>query len=191
MSLATYDAPNGSYTSAIPSGTAAFRTVLADIFGFTRTEVIRDQSRCAHQRSEHCECGAVDAFVTDPIKGRKVFEACVKAADVLGIQSVIFRDREIGFGNPNERNRTKADHYDHVHIGLNRWARQHLTQSIVREAFRTQEDDMTPEQVKDLFARLAKIEKALYLGDEEEVHVVATKLDALTAKLDAYMAAHP
>lgn len=135
MSLDRWDAPTGAYTSAIPPGMAAFRKVVAELFGYSRTEVVRDRSRCARTRSEHCECGGVDCFTTSATKGRKLFDACVRAADTLGIQSVIFQHRQIGFGNPNERHRAKADHFDHVHIGINRWARRNLTEAMVRAAF--------------------------------------------------------
>lgn len=142
MSLSKYDAPNGSYTSRIPPGMAAFRKVVAEVFGYTRTEVIRDQSRCRQTRSEHCECRGVDCFTTETAKGRKLFDWCVSVANSLGVEAVIFQHRQIGFGNPNERYRAKADHMDHVHIGLNRWAAQNLTEAMVRGLLPGQEDDM-------------------------------------------------
>lgn len=141
MSLSVYDKPNGSYTSSIPPGTAAFRAVIAELYGFTRTEVIRDPGRCAGQRSEHCECGAVDFFTTDTVKGRKVFEDVGAVADRLGVQSIIFNRRVRGFGNPNERHYDgDSPHTDHVHIGLNRWARRNLTREMVRAALLGEED---------------------------------------------------
>lgn len=148
MSLAVYDAPTGAYTSAIPKGTAAFRKVVASHFGYSRHEVVRDQSRCAQRRSEHCECGAIDFFTTDAIKGRTLFNWCVAKANELGVQSVIFRDREIGFGNPTERHREKQDHFDHVHVGLSRWARTNLTEALAWDHI--EGDDMTPDQAKKL-----------------------------------------
>lgn len=141
MSLSHYDAPNGSYTSSIPPGTQAFRTFIAQKFGFTRTEVIRDKSRCNHTRSEHCECGAIDFFTTVTVKGRAVFDWCVKHEQATGVQSVIFQHRQIGFGNPTERHRDKADHLDHVHVGLNRWARANLTLEML-QGLDEEEDDM-------------------------------------------------
>lgn len=99
-----YDPPNGSYTSSIPRGVTAFRSTCADYFNFTRTEVIRDQSRCQQTRSEHCECGAIDFFTNDcPGHARRFFDWCVAHADALGIQSVISCHRVWGFGNWSER----------------------------------------------------------------------------------------
>lgn len=182
MALDHYDAPDGSYTSAIPSGTAAFRKVVAGNFGYTRSEVVRDKSRCNQQRSEHCECGAIDFFTTDPIKGRTLFNWCVRNADELGVQSVIFRDRQIGFGNPTERHREKRDHFDHVHVGLNRWARRNLTEDLVRRHL-PEEDELTPEQAK----KLDEIWNALYEKrggkTKEHLDILEAKLDEILSKL--------
>lgn len=182
MSLSHWDAPTGSYTAAIPPGTAAFRKVVAGNFGYTRSEVVRDKSRCIQKKSEHCECGAIDFFTTDPIKGRTLFNFCVKNANSLGVQSVIFRDREIGFGNPQERHRAKQDHFDHVHVGLNRWARKNLTEEMVREAI-FKETDLTPEQAK----KLNEIWNALYEKEGgkflEHLDILEKKLDEILAKL--------
>lgn len=191
MSLSKWDAPSGAYTSAIPKGTAAFRKVTAEMFGFTRTEVVRDASRCRQSRSEHCECGAVDEFTTDVPKGRKLFDACVRAADELGIQDVIFNRRVVGFGNPTERRYTgPSPHTDHVHIGLNRWARANLTEKMVRDAFSgAEEDDMAQipqdewEQMKE---DIAAIRKALYkvVGGKpkEHLNLIEDKVDDLLAR---------
>lgn len=170
MSLSHYDAPTGMYVSAIPPGMVAFRRVVAQAFGYGRTEVVRDRSRCARQRSEHCECGACDFFTTVYDKGRKLFVWCVKNADALGIQSCIFWRRVVGFGNPNERAYTGASpHTDHVHIGLNRWARKNLTEAMVRAAISegSEEDDMAQvpqaewEQMK---ADMAAVKGAVLIG---------------------------
>lgn len=134
-----YDRPSG-YTSAIPPGTNALRYALAEHFGFTRTEVIRDRSRCQQQSSEHCVCRAVDLFTTDPVKGRAVFDFLVANAAALGIQSVIFRDREWGFGNWTERQRDKRDHFDHVHTGLTIEASKTLTKEKVLALLQGQEE---------------------------------------------------
>lgn len=176
MSLSHYDRPTGAYTSAIPEGTAAFRRVVAGHFGYTRSEIIRDRSRCAQQRSEHCECGAIDFFTTDPIKGRTLFNWCVRNAGELGIQSVIFRDRQIGFGNPTERHREKQDHFDHVHVGLNRWARANLTEALVHDHL-PEEDELTPEQAQ----KLEQIWEAVY---EKRAGKTKEHLDILEQKLD-------
>lgn len=187
MSLDSYDAPTGAYTSSIPPGTAALRSVIATDFDYSRTEVVRDRSRCNHTRSEHCECGAIDAFTTDPAKGRHLFDRLVAASEALGIQSVIFRDREIGFGNPTERHRSKRDHFDHVHVGLNRWARANLTQARVRQALKTQEDDMFEDGDRD---NLKACVDALYAGGvsakgEPLDRFVKAHFQALTARLEA------
>jgi hypothetical protein len=156
---------------------AAFRKVVAEVFGYSRTEVIRDRSRCARTRSEHCECGACDFFTTDVVKGRKLFDWCVKNANDLGIQSVIFNRRVVGFGNPNERSYTgPSPHTDHVHIGLKRNARRTLTREKVRGKITGAEEDWfdmaTKQELKDamrevLTEELAKdkwgILKPLYL----------------------------
>lgn len=132
--MPTYDAPDGSYTSAIPPGMKAFRKVVGQHFGYARTEVIRDKPRCRQARSEHCECGACDFFTTDIPKGRSLFDWCVHEAERLGIQSVIFNRRVWGFGTWSERAYTgPSPHTDHVHVGLNRRARQHLTEQQVRD----------------------------------------------------------
>lgn len=177
MSLSHYDAPNGSYTSTIPSGTKAFRKVIAGFFGYSRTEVIRDKSRCNQTRSEHCECRGIDCFTTVTAKGRKLFDWCVKVADPLGVEAVIFQHRQIGFGNPNERHRAKADHMDHVHIGLNRWAAKNLTEEMVRALLPGQEDDMAQvpqaewnqlkEDVIEIGKKVGKIESAVYIGQSD------------------------
>lgn len=128
----TYNPPDGSYTSSIPPGTAALRTYLKERFGFTRTEVIRDKSRCNQHDSEHCSCRGIDAFTTQFSVGRPVFDWAVANADRFGLQSVIFQHRQWGFGNWTERHRAKADHMDHVHIGLNKWAAKNLTLAMLR-----------------------------------------------------------
>lgn len=199
MSLSSYDAPNGSYTARIPPGTAAYRKVIAEAFGFTRTEVIRDASRCAGKRSEHCECGAVDAFTTDHAKGRAFFDWNVRVSDALGIQSVIFEDREIGFGNPTERHRSKDDHWDHVHVGLNRWARQNLTEDMVRSllagGFLMALNDAEQKEVLDLARELpGEVEKLRVLlhaiknvkadgGLDKRFDAIDKRLAAIEAKL--------
>jgi hypothetical protein len=154
MSLSNHDSPTGAYTSAIPSGTAAFRKVIGQAFGYSRTEVVRDRPRCDRQRSEHCECGACDFFTTDVAKGRKLFDWCVRHADRLGIQSVIFNRRVVGFGRPTERRYTgDSPHTDHVHVGLNRHARTHLTEQMVRDAL-----DAQGEEEEDWFDMATKAE---------------------------------
>lgn len=131
-----YDPPTGRYTSTIPPGVAVFRRVTAAHFGFSRTEVVRDQSRCRAHKSEHCECRGIDDFTTDlsPTgKGRTFFNWCVSVADPLGIQSVIFNRRVWGFGAWVERPYTgPSPHTDHVHVGLNNWAAAHLTEELIR-----------------------------------------------------------
>lgn len=172
MSLSRYDAPSGAYTSRIGPGMAAFRKVVAEVFGYTRSEIVRDASRCRQTRSEHCECGACDFFTTDILKGRKLFDACVKAADVLGIQSVIFNRRVIGFGTPWERAYTgPSPHTDHVHTGLNRWARVNLTEKMVRDAFGgVAEEDflakLTEDEQQEILAKLRQVWKDH--GDEKD-----------------------
>jgi hypothetical protein len=162
MSLDTYNAPTGAYTARIPPGTAAFRKVVGEHFGFLRTEVVRDRSRCAHTRSEHCECAAIDFFTSVYAKGRPFFDWCVSVAEPLGIQSVIFWRRVIGFGNPNERDYHGASpHTDHVHVGLNRWARANLTEDMVRRLLPGEENDLTPEQAK----MLTDVHQAIYGTD--------------------------
>jgi hypothetical protein len=149
MSLSRFDAPDGSYTSRIPRGTSALRFFLADRYDIRRTEVIRDPGRCAGQRSEHCECGAIDFFTTDRVVGRAIFVWCRDHADAFGIQSVIFDRRVVGFGNPRERVYTgPSPHTDHVHVGLDRWARANLTTAMLEG------DDMTQEE-HDLLVRTA------------------------------------
>jgi hypothetical protein len=129
----TYDPPDGSYSQSIPSGTRAFRQEIAAHFGFTRTEVVRDLSRCQHQRSEHCECRGIDFFTTDVSKGRKVFDFCIRNADVLDIQSVIFNRRVWGFGTWTERAYSgPSPHTDHVHVGLNKRGARTLTREKIR-----------------------------------------------------------
>jgi hypothetical protein len=177
VSLSHYDAPDGSYTSSIPPGMAAFRRVVADHFGFGRTEVVRDRSRCNSTRSEHCECGACDFFTSVYAKGRPVFEWAAKNADALGVQSVIFWRRVRGFGNPTERDYTgPSPHTDHVHIGLNRAARRELTEAKVRALLPDQpeEDDLpytkaqlvdiVQEATKPLADRIEELEKVLGVG---------------------------
>lgn len=130
--MLVYDPPSGSYTSSIPSGTQAFRLVVAGHYQF-RTEVVRDQSRCQHTPSEHCECRAIDFFVQAP-GGRPLFDWAVANADPLGIQSVIHDRRVWGFGKWYERAYTgPSPHTDHVHIGLTIWASKNLTQAFVRK----------------------------------------------------------
>lgn len=165
----TYDPPNEGYTQRIPPGTAAFRTHLKERFGFARTEVVRDASRCRKQNSEHCVCRAVDAFTTDLAKGRKLFEWCVTNAERLGIQSVIFNRRVWGFGKWNERPYTgPSPHTDHVHVGLDKWAAKNLTKESIE-----QEDDMTYEQFRDflkVFIHEEKIDWGHPAEPEEAQH---------------------
>jgi hypothetical protein len=167
MALNRYDAPTGAYSSRIPPGMAAFRKVVSEHFGYTRSEIVRDASRCRQTRSEHCECGACDFFTTDLLKGRLLFDWLGKHADALGVQSIIFNRRVRGFGNPAERHYTgPSPHTDHVHAGLNRWARQYLTETDIRALLPgqppPQEDDLTPEQAQDL----ADVKKAVFTRRE-------------------------
>lgn len=134
-----YDPPDGTYTDRIPKGTTALRTYLKLHFGFTRTEVIRDQSRCRATDSEHCTCRAIDAFTTTEL-GNELFDWAVANAERLGIQSAIYRDRQWGFGKCFIRPRTKHDHWDHVHIGLTEWASQNLTLAMIEGDEMTDED---------------------------------------------------
>lgn len=139
MALDRYDRPTGSYTTTIPPGVCALRDGVAQHFGITRREVIRDRSRCQQQRSEHCECSAVDFFPPgmDRALGRRIFEWCVANADDLGIQSVIFDRRVAGFGDRRERAYTGASpHRDHVHVGIDRWGRTHVTPATVTARLR-------------------------------------------------------
>lgn len=196
MSLDHYDAPTGAYTSRIPPGTTAFRRVIAEHFGFSRTEVIRDQSRCAQTRSEHCECGAVDCFTVLFEKGRPFFDWCVANADALGVQSVIFQHRQIGFGNPTERHRAKADHMDHVHVGLNRAARQNLTEVRVRALLPGAEEDflakLTEDEQQEVLSLSRENRKALYKRvdgvDREHLNEIdgrLTKIEEALARIEA------
>lgn len=135
-----YDPPSG-YTTTIPSGVQALRYGIAEWFGLTRTEVVRDLSRCQQKSSEHCVCRAVDAFTFD---GDAIFDFCVWAAPRLGTQSVIWQHREWGFGRWYERYRSKEDHFDHVHFGVNKWGAANVTRAMVDEALKEyfEEDDM-------------------------------------------------
>lgn len=185
MSLNHWDAPNGSYTAAIPPGTAAFRKVVGEHFGYARTEVVRDRSRCAGQKSEHCECGAIDFFTTDFKKGRTLFDWCVAHAEELGIQSVIFYRRVVGFGDARERQYTgPSPHTDHVHVGLNRSARRSLTVAQVLEHIEGVEDlANVPQKEWDQMKKdVAAVKKALYKKDEEHLNVIEKKLDELLAR---------
>lgn len=129
--MPTYDRPTEGYTQKIPPGTAALRRYIGDHWGL-RTEVIRDRSRCQQQNSEHCVCRGIDAYTTDPIVGRAIFDWCVTNAERLGIQSVIWQDREWGFGDWRERHRAKRDHFDHVHVGVNRWGAHNISHAHLR-----------------------------------------------------------
>jgi hypothetical protein len=138
MSLDNWDAPNGEYTQVIPPGVKAIREGAAAHFGIELAfaQVIRAKSRCDADRSEHCECGAIDLFPPneDFVLGRRMFDFFVANEDVLGIQSVIFNRRVIGFGNTSERDYTGENpHVDHVHVGVNREARQSVTPAMVEE----------------------------------------------------------
>lgn len=182
MSLSHYDAPNGSYTSKIPPGTTALRNYIKKKFGITRTEVIRDKSRCAAHGSEHCECGAIDAFTTTTVLGRAIFDWLVKISEAAGVQSVIFQHRQVGFGNPKERHRAKADHMDHVHVGLSRWARANLTTAMLERM--DEEEDMTPDQAK----KLEKVYKALYTQEvkpRDRITELDKQVKRIIKKLDA------
>lgn len=131
-----YDPARGFYTTQIPPGTAVLRSEIAKRFGYTRTEVIRDKSRCQDTPSEHCECRAIDFFTTDVTKGRRLFDWLVSNAEDLGVQSVIFNRRAWGFGNWNERPYTgPSPHTDHVHVGLTRQASVNLTREQVVAKF--------------------------------------------------------
>lgn len=190
-----YDPPSGLYTQSIPPGTAHVRQLLVQMFGFTRTEVVRDRSRCNAKGSEHCECRAIDAFTTDIAHGNEVFEWAIANAERYGIQSVIWRDREWGFGDWRIRHREKKDHYDHVHIGLNKKG----------AGAAPQEEDMTPEEhqmLEDATERLVKIEdhlgfyygpigKALYKSvdgePKEHLHVLESIVVAQGKQLKAIL----
>lgn len=154
MSLSTYDRPDGSYTSAIPSGTRAFRKKVAAHFGFDRTEVVRDRSRCQRQRSEHCECRATDFFTVDlsPTgNGRRLFNWCVEHHELLDIDAVIFNRRVVGFGNSTERDYEGASpHTDHVHVSLSRFAAANLTEALVQAALDQEGGDDLPLNDADL-----------------------------------------
>lgn len=128
-----YDPAIGAYTARVPAGTAAFRRVVTPAFGFRTSQVVRDASRCREQRSEHCECRAVDEFTGDLAVGRRFFDWCVLVAAQLGVQSVIYRWRVWGFGDWHERAYHGPNpHLDHVHVGLTRNAAATLTDAEVR-----------------------------------------------------------
>lgn len=162
----TYNPPDGSYTSKVSPGTQAFRETIAEHFGFTRTEIVRDKSRCNKQRSEHCECRAVDFFTTIYEVGRPVFNWCVANAD-LGFQSVIFFRRVWGFGRDYERSyHGPSPHTDHVHVGLTRHAAQYLTKAQVQARLKGEEED------EDVFALVTKDGGDVYLPVNGETAIL-------------------
>lgn len=161
-----YDPPNGSYTSKVPPGTQAFREAIAEYFGFTRTEVVRDRNRCVQQRSEHCECRGIDFFTIVFEVGRPLFNWCVANND-LGIQSVIFFRRVWGFGTPRERAYTgPSPHTDHVHVGLTRQAAQSLTKAQIQARLGGEEED------EDVFALVTKDSGNVYLPVNGETAIL-------------------
>lgn len=151
-----YDPP-GAYTSTIPSGTTAFRNHLKKKYGFVRTEVIRDKSRCNQTNSEHCVCRGIDFFTTDLKLGRAVFLWCIANADRFGIQSIIFNRRVWGFGKWYERAYTgPSPHTDHVHIGLNKWAAKNLTKALLEGGEEFVVDKETAAQIRAIVAEEIK-----------------------------------
>lgn len=166
-----YDPP-GSYTSTIPSGTTAFRNYLKKKYGFVRTEVIRDQSRCNQTNSEHCVCRGIDFFTTDLKLGRAVFLWCIANADKYGIQSVISNRRVWGFGKWYERHyppsgNATIEHRDHVHIGLNKWAAKNLTKALLEGGEEFVVDKETEAQVRKIVQEeLAKAVGPEYIKGE-------------------------
>jgi hypothetical protein len=175
----------------------AFRKVVSEHFGYSRSEIVRDVSRCRQTRSEHCECGACDFFTTDLLKGRLLFDWLGKHADALGVQSIIFNRRVRGFGNPSERHYTgPSPHTDHVHAGLNRWARQNLTEAGIRTLLPgqpPQEDflaKLTEDEQQELLAKVRQIWKAsgdvengVYTGVLEDVDRLGARLTGIEEAL--------
>lgn len=178
-----YDPASGSYTATIPPGTKAFRDTVGSHYGF-RTEVIRDEARCAHQPSEHCECRAIDFFVQAP-NGRPLFDWAVTHADPLGIQSVIHDRRVWGFGDWTERPYTRpSPHTDHVHIGLTIAASHLLTEQMVRrELGAVQEEDMylslVPGQAGMLIVRGVQTKVTLAVDGESSIRLAMFKAGEL------------
>lgn len=177
-----YDPP-GSYTSTIPSGVTAFRNHLKKKYGFTRTEVIRDQSRCNQTNSEHCVCRGIDFFTTDLKLGRAVFLWCIANADRFGIQSVIFNRRVWGFGKWFERayspsGNATIEHRDHVHIGLNKWAAKNLTKALLEGGEEFIVDKETAAQIRAIVAEeLKKVIGAPYFEGQTVMKSVTKLVD--------------
>lgn len=188
-----YDRPTEGYTTHIPVGVAAFRKTTAEHWNIARTEVVRDLSRCRQRSSEHCVCRGIDEFVTGAL-GDEIFDWCLAHADPLGLQSVIFEHREWGFGLWSERFRAKADHMDHLHVGLNRWAAANLTEGMVRSHLGG--DDMTEEEHELLVAVAdaigVRVSGSLRIYDavtkKREDGKAISQLDAIESKLDKLLA---
>lgn len=127
-----YDGPPYPYTDHVRIGIANVRGAIEDVWG-VRTEVVRDESRCREQASEHCAARAIDAYSDKRSIRRAIFDACVARADQLCVQSVIADRRVWGFGHWFERAYTgEHPHDDHVHIGFNRDAATTLTREYAR-----------------------------------------------------------
>lgn len=170
-----YDPPNEGYTTSIPSGTKAIREGVAAHFGIIRHEVIRDQSRCNHQASEHCVCRGVDWYTRDVIKGTKMRKFLIFAGDKLGIQAAIFNNIVWGFGTWRERSPASSPHEDHVHGGVNKWAAKNVTRAMVDAALA----EWDGEAEEDFLAKLTEEEQQEILLGIRELDKVAEQLKFL------------
>lgn len=164
-----YDRPTGAYTQVIPAGTKGLRKHLIEKFGFTRTEVVRDRSRCSAKGSAHCECRAVDAFTRDTAFGNRVFDYLVANYERFGLQAVIWQHRQWGFGKNFEHIRKKGDHFDHVHA----------EQTIAGSKTWEDDDEMTPEE-KKLLESLKK--EVFTTGGRSRIDSLDDRVKALEKK---------
>lgn len=106
--------------------------------------------------SEHAEGRALDIGLNANNAehrriAREIWDWLIKNADHLGIQSVIWNRRVWGFGRWSERDYNgKSPHTDHVHTGQNKAKARSLTRAQIEAVAPEQEDDLTPEQAKQL-----------------------------------------
>lgn len=136
---AVYDTPTRCTGGPAP-GAVAFMARVLELFPGTSSAGIYDcrPTRTGKSLSEHAEGRATDVHVSSKSVGDRVAAWATRWAPQLGIQTIIWNDRQWTSTNPAWRPYVDRDtgrpftdptlgHRDHVHIGLTRAAGGSLT----------------------------------------------------------------